>query len=60
MLDLEEMLAPVSEEEPAGPDLAYDDERGLIEQAFESSISIDTNGDVVESSEIDWRPTSFG
>jgi type VI secretion system ImpA family protein len=55
MLDLEEMLAPVSEEEPAGPDLAYDNERGLIEQAFESSVSIDTNGEVVESSEIDWR-----
>jgi type VI secretion system ImpA family protein len=55
MLDLEEMLAPVSEEEPAGPDLAYDHERGLIEQAFESSISIDTTGAAVESAEVDWR-----
>ncbi len=43
------------EEEPAGPDLAYDGERGLIEQAFESSVSIDTNGDVIESSDMDWR-----
>src|SRR5437868_11839764 len=55
MLGLEEMLAPVSDEEPAGPDLAYDAERGLIEQAFESSVSINTNGEVIESSEVDWR-----
>jgi type VI secretion system protein ImpA len=57
MLDLDTLLAPVSDEQPAGPDLAYDADRGVIEQAFESSVSIDMTG---ESSgggpEIDWRP----
>jgi type VI secretion system protein ImpA len=55
-MDLEELLAPVSEEEPAGPDLAYDPERATIEQAFESSVSIDTSGEATEAAEIDWRP----
>ncbi|HZZ88702.1 MAG TPA: type VI secretion system protein TssA [Caulobacteraceae bacterium] len=55
-MDLEELLAPVSEEAPAGPDLAYDDERAVIEQAFESSVSIDTSGEASETAEIDWRP----
>jgi type VI secretion system ImpA family protein len=55
-MDLEELLAPVSEDAPTGPDLAYDPERGTIEQAFESSVSIDTSGETVEGAEIDWRP----
>jgi type VI secretion system ImpA family protein len=55
-MDLEELLAPVSEDVPTGPDLAYDPERGEIEQAFESSVSIDTSGETVEGAEIDWRP----
>jgi type VI secretion system ImpA family protein len=55
-MDLEELLAPVSEDAPTGPDLAYDPERGTIEQAFESSVSIDTSGEAVEGAEIDWRP----
>lgn len=54
-LELEKLLAPVSEEEPAGPDLAYDPERFEIEQAFESSVSVDTNGEETAASEIDWR-----
>jgi type VI secretion system protein ImpA len=55
-MDLEELLAPVSEDDPTGPDLAYDAERGTIEQAFESSVSIDTSGEASEGAEIDWRP----
>ena len=56
-MDVEELLAPVSEEEPTGPDLAYDAERGTIEQAFDSSVSIDTTtGEAGEATEIDWRP----
>ena len=55
-MDVEELLAPVSEEEPVGPDLAYDDERGTIEAAFDSSVSIDTSGEAAGAAEIDWRP----
>ena len=50
-LDLETLLAPVSEEQPSGPDLAYSNERQLIEQAFESSETAE--GD--EGDERDWR-----
>ena len=55
-MDVEELLAPVSEEAPVGPDLAYDPDRGAIEQAFDSSVSIDTSGDAAAAAEIDWRP----
>jgi type VI secretion system protein ImpA len=55
-MDVEELLAPVSEEDPVGPDLAYDAERGTIEQAFDSSVSIDTSGEAGAAAEIDWRP----
>ena len=55
-MDLEELLAPVSDDAPAGPDLAYDADRGTIEQAFESSASIDTSGVATATAEIDWRP----
>lgn len=50
-IELEKLLAAVSEEDPAGPDLAYDPERQEIEQAFESSAA---GGD--DSPEaVDWR-----
>jgi type VI secretion system ImpA family protein len=55
-MDVEELLAPVSEEAPTGEDLAYDAERGTIEQAFDSSVSIDTTGEESAAAEIDWRP----
>jgi len=55
-MDVEELLAPVSEEAPTGEDLAYDPERGTIEQAFDSSVSIDTTGEASGAAEIDWRP----
>jgi type VI secretion system protein ImpA len=54
-LDLDRLLAPVSEDEPAGPDLAYDNERAEIEQAFEIDISIDASGVESEAQDVDWR-----
>ncbi|MFL5297564.1 MAG: ImpA family type VI secretion system protein [Phenylobacterium sp.] len=56
-LDLDQLLAPVSEEEPAGPDLAYDAGRQEIEQAFETSISIDSSGAAEQGADVDWRHT---
>ncbi|WP_260598931.1 type VI secretion system protein TssA [Sphingomonas endolithica] len=46
------LLAPVSDDAPAGPDLSYDAERQAIEQAFETqgySSELDEN--------VDWRET---
>ena len=54
-LDLESLLAPVSEESPTGEDLAYDLERAEIEQAFERSVSVDITGAAETESEVDWR-----
>jgi type VI secretion system protein ImpA len=50
-LDLETLLAPVSEEQPAGPDLSYSNERQQIEQAFESNEGGGSDGE----DERDWR-----
>lgn len=54
-LDLEALLAPVSDTDRVGPDLAYDPQRHEIEQAFDASVSIDANGDVAAVPDIDWR-----
>ncbi|MDB5447574.1 MAG: type secretion-associated protein ImpA family, partial [Phenylobacterium sp.] len=54
-LDLEQLIAPVSEDEPAGPDLAYDNDRMEIEQTFEIEVSIDASGVAAEIGEVDWR-----
>lgn len=48
-MDLETLLAPVSEESPAGEDLSYDGERQIIEQSF------DVPADAAEQP--DWRDT---
>lgn len=53
--DLELLLAPVSEDDRAGPDLAYDPQRHQIEQAFEASVSIDMTGTATQDPDIDWR-----
>lgn len=50
-LDLDTILAPISEEQPSGEDLSYDNERTELEQAFESSES----GDDGDGAEKDWR-----
>ncbi|MGH1558792.1 ImpA family type VI secretion system protein [Caulobacter segnis] len=54
-LDLGRLLAPVSDEDPTGPDLAYDPARYEIEQAFETEVSIDASGVEASPSEVDWR-----
>ena len=54
-LDLETLLTPVSDENPAGEDLAYDPDRTEIEQAFERSVSVDITGAAEAESDIDWR-----
>lgn len=48
-LDLDSILAPVSEDNPVGEDLAYDNGRQQLEQAFEVN-----EGE--EAEEKDWRP----
>jgi type VI secretion system protein ImpA len=55
-MDVEELLAPVPGDDPVGPDLAYDAERGTLEQAFDSSESIDTSGEADSAAQIDWQP----
>jgi type VI secretion system protein ImpA len=54
-ITLEKLLTPVSEEAPSGEDLAYDPERSEIEQAFESSVSVDTTGAAAAEADVDWR-----
>ena len=49
-LDLEGLLAPVSDDNPVGDDLAYDTDRQVIESVFETSASGEGSG-----SEVDWR-----
>jgi type VI secretion system protein ImpA len=54
-IDLDTLLALVSDEDPAGPDLAYDPQRHAIEQAFDTSVSIDASGIVEQHADTDWR-----
>src|ERR1700754_936410 len=54
-LDLEKLLAPIAGDDPAGPDLAYDPQRHQIEQAFDTSVSIDASGVAESAGDIDWR-----
>lgn len=54
-LDPSRLLAPVSDDDPTGPDLAYDPQRYEIEQAFETEVSIDASGVEAQASEVDWR-----
>ncbi len=55
-LDVESLLAPVSEDAPAGVDLSDDNERFVLDDTFSQSASIDPTapgGD--EEVRIDWR-----
>lgn len=54
-LDLEALLAPVSDVDRGGPDLAYDPQRHEIEQAFEDVGAIDINGTATSGADVDWR-----
>lgn len=52
-VDVDALVLPLSDEEPAGPDLSYDAARQEIEAAFEKSVSDDEAGD----GDVDWRAT---
>lgn len=52
-IDIGALVAPLSEEEPSGPDLYADPVRQQIEAAFERSISADSVG----GDDIDWGET---
>ena len=49
-VDVDPLVAPLSEEAPSGPDLSYDSARQEIEAAFERSVSDDGSGE----DQIDW------
>lgn len=53
-IDLERFLAPISGDDPAGPDLAYDPDRFRIEQAFDTPSGSDGSTDAPAIS-VDWR-----
>lgn len=50
-VDVEALLAPVSDSNPVGDDLAYDNGRLELEQAFERSAS----GSSANEGDVDWR-----
>lgn len=51
-MTLDELLAPIADDLPAGEDLSYDAERQRIEEAFELAAQ---GGDA--ANEVDWRDT---
>lgn len=54
-IDVEALLKPVSEDNPAGEDLSYDPRRQALEQAFERSESVDVTGAAAAAQDTDWR-----
>jgi type VI secretion system protein ImpA len=50
-LDVEALLAPVSEDAPSGEDLTYDDARQAVDEAFELVLHDEFDGE-----EPEWRP----
>ncbi len=50
-VDIEALIAPISDDAPSGPDLSYDPARQTIELAFEKSVSDGGEG----GSENDWE-----
>ncbi|HUO23142.1 MAG TPA: type VI secretion system ImpA family N-terminal domain-containing protein [Caulobacteraceae bacterium] len=53
-IDVAKLLEPISEDAPAGPDMAYDSARYALEQAFDSSVSVDAAGQAAGEADIDW------
>ena len=49
-LDIESLLAPVSEDDPVGPDLDYDPGRDTIRAVFETGFSDEDGG-----GDVSWR-----
>ena len=53
-IDIDSLVAPVSDDAPSGPDLSYESERQQIEIAFERSVSDDNAAEEDTSA---WRDT---
>lgn len=51
MADLDELLKPISDDDPAGPDLTGDDARRQIEEAFDTAAGLEPG----QSDPTDWR-----
>jgi len=49
-IDVDALLKPVADDNPAGPDLAYDDARQKIEAVFDRGFSSDPSA----AAEVDW------
>ena len=52
-IDIDALIAPVTDDNPAGPDLSYDAARQDIESAFEKSVS----NDDADGDDVDWKQT---
>ena len=55
VLDVDQLLEPVSEESPCGEDLEYDLEFGELERAAQPVADQQIGDTVVEGQEPDWR-----
>lgn len=53
--DLESLLAPLSEDEPCGPDLEYDAEFGEMERAAQSTAEKQFGDTIVAAEPPDWK-----
>ena len=54
-IDLERLLAPVSAEAPAGPDLSYDPEFLALEQAAQGKAEQQFGDTIIPAAEADWQ-----
>ncbi len=59
-MDLEELLTPISEEAPAGPDMEYEPAFGEIERASQGKEGHDMGDAVVEGEPADWTAVVSG
>ncbi len=55
LTDLETLLAPISDDEPCGPDLEYDAEFGEMERAAQSTAEQQYGDTVVAAEPPDWK-----
>lgn len=53
-LDVDTLLKPISEEQPAGEDLSYDNDRASLEQSFEVNDAVPEDGES-DGGDKDWR-----
>ena len=55
MLDIEELLTPISDDEPCGPDLEYDPAFGEMERAAQGKDDQQFGDTVVAAEPPDWK-----